>query len=271
MNAQKGKKKGMLKKIFSLRNILQFFVIITIGAQIYNHNFYNVFLCVLTLLLFNIPSFVDRKLNIKMPSVLEAVVLIFIFSADVLGEIQSFYTIVPHWDTVLHTINGFIMAAIGFAMVDILNQNPKINLHMSPYFVAFFAFCFSMTIGVLWEFVEFTADTFFATDMQKDLLQKSISSVALNPSGLNVPVRITDIKNTLIDGTINGSRSVYTISGGYLDIGVADTMKDLMVNCVGAAVFSIIGFFYIIGRGNGALARSFIPILKTKEKTEDKE
>ena len=266
MGAQRNNDKGKFKKVFSLRNILQFLVILTIGAQLYNRNFYNVFLCVLTLFLFNIPSFADRKLNIKMPSVLEAVVLIFIFSAGILGEIQSFYTIVPYWDTVLHTINGFIMAAIGFAMVDILNQNPKFNLNMSPYFVAFFAFCFSMTIGVLWEFVEFAADSFFATDMQKDLLIKSISSVLLNPSGLNSTVRITDIKSTLINGTVDGVKSVYEINGGYLDIGISDTMKDLTVNCVGAAVFSVIGYFYIIGRGKGVLAKSFIPVLKTKER-----
>ena len=266
MKTERDNRKGNLKKVFSLRNILQLFVIITISAQLYNRNFYNVFLCVLTLILFNIPSFADRKLNIKMPSMLEAVVLIFIFSAGILGEIQSFYTMVPYWDTVLHTINGFIMAAIGFAMVDILNQNPRINLNMSPYFVAFFAFCFSMTIGVLWEFVEFAADSFFAADMQKDLIIKNISSVALNPSGLNSTMRITDIKSTLINGTIDGAKGVYEINGGYLDIGISDTMKDLTVNCVGASIFSVIGYFYIIGRGKGVLAKSFIPILKTKEK-----
>ena len=271
MKVKKDKNKSLLKSIFSLRNILQVLVILTVCAQLYNRNYYNVFLCLQALLLFNIPSFIDRKLNIKMPSALEAIVLIFIFSGYVLGEIQNFYTKFPYWDTALHTVNGFIMAAIGFALVDILNQNPKINLNMSPYFVAFFAFCFSMTVGVLWEFVEFTGDIILENDMQKDMIVRSVSSIALNPARVNSAVHITNIQRTMIDGTVNGSRQICEIEGGYLDIGLADTMKDLIVNCVGAAVFSFIGFFYIKGRGSGTVAKHFIPVLKTKEKNESDE
>ena len=167
-------------------------------------NYANVFTCVLTLILFMIPSFVDRKLNIKLPIALEAVIMFFIFSAEILGEIQSFYTIIPLWDTILHTINGFMMAAIGFAMIDILNQDPHFHINMSPLFVAFVAFCFSMTIGVIWEFFEYGMDQFFLTDMQKDWYVPNISSVLLNPSGLNDPIIIKDITKTVISGTING-------------------------------------------------------------------
>ena len=237
------KKKRDKRKI--IHTILSILVILVMVRQFFMENYANVFTCVLTLILFMIPSFVDRKLNIKLPIALEAVIMFFIFSAEILGEIQSFYTIIPLWDTILHTINGFMMAAIGFAMIDILNQDPHFHINMSPLFVAFVAFCFSMTIGVIWEFFEYGMDQFFLTDMQKDWYVPNISSVLLNPSGLNDPIIIKDITKTVISGTINGVPQDYAITGSYLDIGLIDTMKDMLVNCLGAIIFSIFGFFYI--------------------------
>ena len=243
---------------FVLLLVLQILVVLTMVAEIFNRNFYNVFLCLLTLVLFNIPRFVDLKLNIKLPTMLEVVILLFIFAAEILGEIQSFYTIFPYWDTILHTINGFIMAAIGFALIDILNQDPRFHINMSPFFVAFVAFCFSMTIGVVWEFFEFGMDQFLGYDMQKDTVLSAIASVMLNPDGRNVPVTIDQIREVMINGQPLGV-------GGYLDIGLIDTMEDLFVNFIGAAVFSVIGFFYVRSRGKG-VAGIFIPRRKRAER-----
>ena len=256
------------KRNITLLIVLQGLVVLTIGAQIYHRNYYNVFLCVLTLALFNIPKIVDKRFNVKLPTVLECTILLFIYAAEIMGEIQSFYTIIPYWDTLLHTLNGFIMAAIGFAMIDILNDDPRVHMNMSPYFVAFVAFCFSMTIGVMWEFFEFGMDALFRQDMQKDAIVSSFSSVLINPSGLNDTVRITDVAKTVIE---YGNGQKYVVDG-YLDIGIIDTMKDLLVNLLGAAVFSVIGMFYIKQRGKGRIARSLIPQMKTEEeiKTCDK-
>ena len=248
---------------FVLLLVLQILVVLTMVAEIFNRNFYNVFLCLLTLVLFNIPRFVDLKLNIKLPTMLEVVILLFIFAAEILGEIQSFYTIFPYWDTVLHTINGFIMAAIGFALIDILNQDPRFHINMSPFFVAFVAFCFSMTVGVVWEFFEFGMDQIFGMDMQKDWIVPAINSVKLNPTGANIPINV-DVQSVVING------ETWNL-GGYLDIGIVDTMKDLMVNCIGAVVFSIIGILYIKHRGKGKIAKSFIPLMKTTEEIEETE
>ena len=110
------------KRNITLLVVLQGLVVLTIVAQLYHKNYYNVFLCVLTLALFNIPKFVGKKFNVELPSVLESIILLFIFSAEILGEIQNFYTIIPHWDTMLHVLNGFLMAAIGFAMIDVFNR-----------------------------------------------------------------------------------------------------------------------------------------------------
>ncbi len=248
--------------------ILSIIVAIVMVARFLRADYYSVFLCVLTLLLFNIPFFVDKKMHVTLPKELEAIILLFIFSAEILGEIGSFYTHIPWWDTMLHTANGFLMAAIGFALIDILNNSPKFHITMSPMFVAFVAFCFSMTVGVVWEFFEFSMDYFTLTDMQKDRMVTDISSVLINPSGLNDAIIIRDITSTtvtLADG------STHIIDGGYLDIGIIDTMKDLFVNLIGAVVFSVIGFFYIIGRNNGVFAKKFIPQLQEAYDKNDAE
>ena len=57
--------------------------------------------------------------------------------------------------------------------------------------------------------------------------------------------------------------------GGYLDIGLHDTMKDLFVNLIGAAVFSAVGFFYVKNRGRGRFARRFIPTVPQAEAAPD--
>ena len=200
----------------------------------------------------------DSNLKIELPTALEIIMLLFIFAAEILGEIQAYYEKIPMWDTVLHTLNGFLMAAIGFALVDILNRNKKISFQLSPAFLAVVAFCFSMTIGVIWEFFEFGMDQIFHLDMQKDTIVNTIYSVMLDPAGGNRVVGVTGIRDVAVNGESLGL-------GGYLDIGLLDTMEDLLVNFIGATVFSIIGYFYVKNRGKGKFARRFIPRLKTKD------
>lgn len=243
--------------------ILRFLVILCLILESLKGNWGNVFLCVLTLILYLIPYFVDKKLNIDLPTTMDIMIFLFIFAAEILGEIQNFYGIIPHWDTILHTLNGFLCAAIGFSLVDILNRSKKVPIDLSPLFVAVVAFCFSMTIGVLWEFFEFGADTFVQTDMQKDRIVQSISSVSLNPEGKNIPIVLNSIEKTLIYSyDVNGNLIETTIPNGYLDIGIIDTMKDLLVNFIGAVVFSILGFLYIKNRDKSHFARNFIPKVK---------
>lgn len=243
--------------------IMRLLVIAVMIVSIFQKNYDNVFMCVLTLILFMIPTIIDRRMNIKLPTVLECIIILFIFAAEILGEIQGFYLRFKHWDTMLHTLNGFMMAAIGFAMIDILNQSPKLHFNMSPIFVAIVAFCFSMTIGVLWEFFEYGMDVYTHTDMQKDTILPIISSVTITGDTSNTATVIKDISRTVIDGTVNGVRTQVTIDGGYLDIGLSDTIKDLIVNCIGAVCFSMIGVLYIKGRSH--FAKSFIPEMKTEE------
>ena len=245
------------KSSFVVYMVLRIMVILMMILQIFNKNYENVFLCILTLLLFIVPSFIQVNLKIELPTALEITILVFIFAAEILGEIQAYYIKFPFWDTVLHTINGFLMAAIGFALADILNRSKKISFQHSPAFLAIVAFCFSMTIGVIWEFFECGMDLFFGFDMQKDTIVNSISSVMLDPTGGNTPTAIHNITDVMVNGKSLGL-------GGYLDIGLLDTMKDLFVNFIGAVVFSVIGYFYVKSRGQGKFAKRFIPRLKNK-------
>lgn len=249
--------------------ILRFLVIVTMILQFLKGNYENVFMCALTLVLFLIPIIIERKLNIKLPNTLEIIIFLFIFSAEILGEVQNFYGIFKHWDTILHTLNGFLCAAIGFSMIDILNRSTKFHKRLTPVFVALVAFCFSMTVGVLWEFIEYGMDKTFNTDMQKDRVLSSISSTLLNEEGKNKEIIIKDIEKTVIEGKVNGEKSLITIDNGFLDIGINDTMKDLIVNFIGAIVFSILGLLYIKNRDEYKFTERFMPAIKTEEEIEE--
>ena len=241
---------------FTLRAL----VMIVMVLQIFNRNYENVFLCLLTLLLLVVPSLVQVTMKIELPTTLEIIILVFIFAAEILGEIQEFYILFPFWDTVLHTLNGFLAAAIGFSMVDLLNRSERMMFKLSPLFMAIVAFCFSMTIGVVWEFFEFGMDQLFHTDMQKDTIVHAVSSVLLDPAGGNRAAGITGITQVVVNGQDLGL-------GGYVDIGLIDTMKDLIVNFIGAVVFSVIGFFYVKNRGGGGVVGRFVP--REKERKQD--
>ena len=204
-----------------------------------------------------LPFFIQQNFGIELPSTLEIIILLFIFAAEILGELKCYFITFHHWDTMLHTTTGFLCAATGFALIDILNRNSRIKFQLSPIYVALVAFCFSMTVGVLWEFFEFGMDRLFQMDMQKDTVVNSITSVMLDPTNSNIPVTIDGITSVQVNGQELGF-------GGYLDIGLYDTMKDLFVNFIGAVVFSTIGYFYIKHRGHGKLAKAFIPTITDK-------
>lgn len=239
--------------------VLRTLVIFSMVRQILRGDLNNAFLCVLSLVLFTLPGVFQKKFKIKVPNLLEIIIYLFIYSAEILGEIHNFYGHIPAWDTILHTLNGFLCAGIGFSLVDLLNENSK-KIKLSPIYVAIVAFCFSMTVGVCWEFFEYSADKIVKTDMQKDVLVQEISTVYLDPNKANKTVLLKDIGKTIIYDKNNNEIAV--IDNGYLDIGINDTMKDLLVNFVGAVVYSILGYFYIKNRDKYKFASNFIP---TKE------
>ena len=257
------------KRTLTVYLVLRALVIAVMVRAFFRGSYENMFMCGLTLVLMILPSILTKKLKIYLPSALEIVILCFIFAAEILGEISSFYINVPHWDTMLHTINGFLCAAVGFALVDLFNRDERFTFKLSPLFLAVVAFCFSMTIGVLWEFFEFSADHFFATDMQKDTIVRQINTVELDETRTNKVVKIKNIDDVIIVHSDGTEESLGL--GGYLDIGIIDTMKDLFVNFIGAVVFSILGFIYVKTRGKGKIASSFIPRVEMNDRSLDEE
>ena len=259
-------RKGLVYTVYFVLRLLV--ILMLVGAAL-NRNYENVLLCVLTLLLFMLPSAFERRLRIDLPDTLEIIILLFIFAAEILGEIQDYYITFPYWDTMLHTTNGFLCAAIGFALVDILNRTERISLSLSPFYMAVVAFCFSMTVGVLWEFFEFSMDYFLHFDMQKDTILHTISTVNLDPNHGTTAVVVDGIQDVILvlsDGT---QRPLGL--GGYLDLGIVDTMVDLFVNFIGAVIFSAIGFFYVKGRGRSRFAPRFIPQVLPEETSSQEE
>lgn len=258
-------KRHQTRRRLTIRGVLSFFIVLTFVRAAFMHRYENMFVCVLSLVLFCVPMLIERSLDIDIPPLMEAIIYCFIFAAEILGEINSFYTIIPGWDTMLHTINGFLVAAVGFSLVDLFNRSERFTFKLSPLFLAIVAFCFSMTVAVLWEFFEFGADQVMGTDMQKDFIVQNIHSVSLNPDGLN---NVVDVSIESLE--VNG-QDWMEFPGGYLDIGLIDTMKDLQVNFIGAVAFSIIGYFYVKTRGKGKLAASLIPIVLDSQGSDTQE
>ena len=244
--------------VFAVYVVLRLIVVAELVLSILRGEYESAFICLLVLFLFILPFFIQQNFGIQLPTTLEIIILLFIFAAEILGELEGYFITYPNWDSMLHTTTGFLCAATGFALIDILNRNSRIKFQLSPVYVALAAFCFSMTVGVMWEFFEFGMDRLFHLDMQKDTVVQSITSVMLDPTNSNTPVTIDGIHSVAVNGNDLGF-------DGYLDIGLYDTMEDLFVNFIGAVTFSVIGYFYIKHRGKGKLAQAFIPTLSEQE------
>ncbi|WP_330687448.1 hypothetical protein [Blautia sp.] len=110
----------MKKNRTKIQMVLTALVILSVVRQFFLGNYHNMFLGILTLILFMVPQFLDRKLSVTIPPGLETVILIFIFSAEILGEINAFYVKIPIWDTILHTMKDLIVNFIGAVVFSII-------------------------------------------------------------------------------------------------------------------------------------------------------
>lgn len=200
-------------------------------------NIEHIFLCILTLFLFMLPHVLNKWLKLYIPPVMEIVIVAFIVCGIVLGEVENFFVRFPYWDTIMHTVNGIVCAALSLSLVVLLNKQDKILFRLSPVFLMIVAISFSMLIGVLWEFFEFGVDRVLKKDMQKDTWINEISTVSFNAGSDSELTTISPIeKVTINDGEI--------VLNGYLDIGLYDTMEDLFVTFVGAISFNLFAAIY---------------------------
>ena len=185
--------------------------------------------CVLGIIAMCIPSFLRKKFKIEIPNNMYYFYIIFLYAAIFLGEIQDFYYKIKYWDLILHTLSGVMIGFLGFSMVDILNKENE-NVQLNAFFVAFFAFCFAMTLGGIWEMYEFASDSILGTNMQKFALRNGI----------------------LLSG----------------QDALADTMEDIIVDGIGALVASTIG--YISLKYQTTLLNSLKLKIHKKQNTEEK-
>ena len=246
------------KQTFIIWAVLRLLVIAAMVLSILRGDYDSMFVCLLVLALFLIPAFIQKNFGIEFPSGLQIVIMLHIFATEILGELSCYYVRYPNWDTIMHTVWGFLCAAVGYSLVDMLNKDNRTHFSLSPAYLALVAFCFSMTIGVIWEFFEFGMDVIFLKDMQKDTIVYHISSVMLDETKSNIPIIIDGINAVAVNGQDLGL-------GGYLDIGLYDTMEDLFVNFIGALVFSVIGYFSAKKESMRKFADNFVPRLREDE------
>ena len=197
-----------MKKKINWQKLLSYFVLITLISTtiflIFEINALMLSQCILGIVAMLLPGMLENKFKIAIPSYMLILYTIFLYAAIYLGEVRSFYYNVPNWDNILHTFSGAMIGALGFSIVTLLNKTEKVPIVLSPLFVALFSFCFAVTLGVIWEFYEFTFDGILGLNMQKFALE---------------------------NGTQLIGRAALT-----------DTMVDLFVDAVGAFIMSVIGY-----------------------------
>ena len=159
---EKNKKVNMI-----ITNIVRLLLILIIVRGIVVKDYSQLFIAVLTIALTFYPSILEKRFGVYLPGSMQIIITLFIFGAQYLGEIRDFYNKIPWWDTMLHTTSGVVLGIIGFMFVYLLNKSYSNSINLSPFFVVMFAFCFAVTMGVFWEFFEFSADRILGTNMQK--------------------------------------------------------------------------------------------------------
>ena len=236
--------------------LLHLLVIICLISDIITGDIYSAYFCLITLILFRIPAFSERFFGIYLPPIVRSGFMLFIFFAEILGEMAHLYVRIPMWDVMLHTLSGFLFGAIGVGIFQFLNKENFLRLKASPAFRVISVIGFSVCLGVIWEFFEFFCDASFQTDMQKDNFIHSIYSVSLDRTDNNKTARIYNIEEFSVNGE--------SFKGGYLDIGLIDTMKDMTANFAGALVFALVLFKFLKSKGQSKISVPFIPLLKKK-------
>jgi len=206
--------------------------------------------CALTMFLLFVPALAERFLSMSLSDTLHILICLFSFSANILGELMEVYLSFPLWDSILHLIAGFVFAGVGLSMIDILGGKKGLMFTLRPILCAVTALCFSAATGVLWECFEYFMDVVFGMDMQKDTLLSSVTSILLNPEYRNKAVTET-IESVYVNGRL---------WAGYIDIGLRDTMHDLLINFLGSAIFFACTFKYIRSGGKSRFIRQFIPV-----------
>jgi len=223
---------GQIVKIF-----LGLLIILIMVRQLILKEWFLAFTCCYTIGLFTIPRIFDKKFNIKFPVFMEIGIYLFIFASCILGEVGEYYIHVSWWDDLLHVTSGMLLMAISLYLVSVYDSRIT-RLYLTNFFKILLSFCLTITVLVLWECFEFCMDKIFLTDMQKDTVIKEIVSVNLNEELVNRPVKIH------VDHLYVNHEDWINLYGGYIDIGLNDTMHDLFDGLIGSSIIAILSYLY---------------------------
>lgn len=168
------------------------------------------------------------------------VLIIFSACGGLLGSSYNVYMILPWFDSLLHAVSGILFFAAGFMLAEVFFGKDNVNKHFFGKLA--FAIFFSTTVGVAWEFFEYLISETMGFDMLEDAMVTDIQSYLLSQSH-NVAIELNDITQTVI--TYDGGKE-WVINGGYMDLGLYDTLNDLLIAAAGTvsiAIVSIISFY----------------------------
>ncbi|MDR2444840.1 MAG: hypothetical protein LBD44_02730 [Spirochaetaceae bacterium] len=171
--------------------------------------------CLLGLAVLFLPGLLERRCKVVIENFVYIFFVVFLYAAIILGEVHDFYYRVPHWDTLLHACSGIMLGAIGVSAIDILNSSKKVRLNLSEGCIALFSFFFAVALGAIWEIYEYSMDLFFGFNMQRHRLENGVQLV--------------------------GQLALY------------DTMKDLIVDVLGAAAICIVGYLVLKRKNRNVL------------------
>lgn len=215
------KKAGRVLRI-SFVLIAELFTVGTIAVMLISRDTERLLLACVTVLLVLVPGVLERLFHCRISTTVYLFGIIYATGA-MMGHCWKFYYTIPGWDKLLHICGGVMFAIFGFYLFVRMNHGRADHLS-----AAVFALCFSMAVAVFWEFFEYGADVFFGMDMQNDTVVSGITSYFLGPE-TGVSGSINNIRNVVINGA---SLPV----DGYLDIGLHDTMLDMLLESLGALV-----------------------------------
>ncbi len=188
----------------------------------------NIVICVFVSALLVMPWVFERSLGVEMPTMLKVFLILLILGGPILGKIYKFYYRVEHWDKLLHTSSGFLFAIIGSLLPQLMDKK---NKEHSLTLTVTYAFFFTLSVAVVWEFFEYAMDRLFNMDMQQDTWIPSVNSYLLGTEK-GVIGRIPQISSVVVNGQ-------EIAMDGYLDIGLIDTMNDMLVCTLGGIIYCV--------------------------------
>lgn len=210
----------------------------------------DVLLCLFIGGLLTAPWIFERWWKVYLPQRLKCLFMMLILGGPILGKIYRLYYKISFWDKMLHMTSGFLFATIGGVLPSVIEKGKQHSFGLQLAC----AVMFTLSVAVVWEFYEYSMDRFFGMDMQQDTIVKDINSYLLgsmNGAEKGVISSISGINSVVING-------VPMEINGYLDIGLNDTMGDMLICSLGGIIYCT---FAVLEHEGVALFRRFSTLL----------